>query len=370
MNDGRPSTGEPAEGEIVPKVRPWRADARGAALPGFPGPVVFAARAVPCPVRAFAVRYRYELALLATVAIWGINVPVLKFALRELAPGHANALRFTLGALTLGLVGWVERRRRGVTLREAIRGHEWTLVGLGLFGYFFYQEAFIFGISRTSAASAALLTSTAPLWTAAIGHATGIDRLRRSALPGMALALGGAVVVALARTGSGIDTLTGNLTILASSVFWALFTVRQARLAGKVPPATGASVSILVALVGLYAVAFLTTPTALDLGALSGATIAALVFSGTLSVGLTFAVWNAAVAHVGPTTTASFGYLTPLFAAAMGYALLGEPVTLYHLAGAALLIGGLVWMRRGKARVARQAREAEALEALPVTGSA
>lgn len=306
-------------------------------------------------MRAFAVRYRYELALLATVAVWGINVPVLKFALRELAPGHANALRFTLGALTLALVGWAERRRLGLTYREAIRGHGLTLIGLGLFGYFLYQEAFIFGVSRTSAASAALLTSTSPLWAAGLGHMTGIDRLQRSALPGMGLALGGAVVVALARNGSGVDTLTGNLTMLASSFFWAVFTVRQARLAGKVPPATGAFTSMLPALVGLYSVALLTTPTALDLGALSGGTIAALVFSGTLSVGLTFAIWNAAVAHVGPTTTASFGYLTPLFAAAMGFALLGEPVTRYHLAGAALLIGGLVWMRRAKSRASHPA---------------
>ncbi len=320
-------------------------------------------------MRAFVHRHRYELALLATVCVWGVNVPVLKMALREIAPGHANALRFTLGACALGLVGLAERRRLGVTYADAVRGHLPTLAALGLFGYFFYQEAFIFGVSRTSAASASLLTATSPIFAAVIGHALRIDRLHRSALPGMALALCGAVVVALGKKSGGIDTLAGNLTILGSALCWAFFTVRQASLSGKVPPATGAFTSILVALVGLYAVGF-ATPEPLRLMELSWPTVVALVFSGVLSVGVTFAVWNAAVAHVGPTTTASFGYLTPLFAAVTAFFLLGEPITLWHLAGAVLLIGGLVWMRRGKARVARQAREAEALEALPVTGSA
>lgn len=298
-------------------------------------------------MRAFLRRYRYELALLLTVVVWGVNVPVLKMALREIAPSHANAFRFTLGAVALGTAGWIERRRLGMTFREAVRGRIGMLASLGILGYFVYQEAFIFGIARTSAASAALLTATSPVWTALLGHVTRIDRLQRAALPGMALALAGAVVVALGRKGHGIDSVAGNLTMLASALVWAVFTVRQSRLAGIVPPATGAFVSLLFALVGLYGIA-LATPAHGSLATLSPAALAALVYSGVLSVGLTFAIWNAAVAHVGPTTTASFGYLTPLFAAVTAFFLLGEPITPWHVGGAALLIGGLVWMRRAK----------------------
>lgn len=298
-------------------------------------------------MRAFLRHHRYELALLATVIVWGVNVPVLKMALGEIAPAHANAFRFTLGALALGTAGWVERRRLGLTLVGAVRGHMGTLALLGLFGYFVYQEAFIYGIAHTSAASVALLTATSPLWTAVIGHASGIDRIRASALPGMAVALAGAFVVALGRKGSGLDSMEGNLTVLASAALWAGFTVRQTRLAGIVPPATGAFVSLSFALVGLYGVA-LATPAHGTLATLSPAALAALVYSGLLSVGLTFAVWNAAVAHVGPTTTASFGYLTPLFAASAAFVLLGEPITAWHVAGGVLLIGGLVWMRRAR----------------------
>ena len=314
-----------------------------------------APRTLPLPVYDVLRRHRYELALLATVAIWGVNVPVLKLALREIAPAHANAFRFTLGALALGTVGWLERRRRGITLGDAVRGRLGTLALLGLFGYFAYQEAFIYGVAHTSAASAALLTATSPLWTAVLGHATGVDRLRRTALPGMALALLGACVVALGKKGSGLDTVAGNMTMVGSAALWAAFTVRQTRLAGVVPPATGAFVSLLVALVGLYVLA-LVTPATGTLATLSPAALGALVYSGVLSVGVTFAVWNAAVAHVGPTTTASFGYLTPLFAATAALVLLGEPITAWHLVGGLLLIGGLVWMRRARPAAAPAAQ--------------
>jgi drug/metabolite transporter (DMT)-like permease len=57
---------------------------------------------------------------------------------------------------------------------------------------------------------------------------------------------------------------------------------------------------------------------------------------------LAYRAWGAGVARVGPTLTVFFGNLTPLFAALMSAALLGEPPQLYHLAGFVLIVGGIL----------------------------
>jgi drug/metabolite transporter (DMT)-like permease len=70
------------------------------------------------------------------------------------------------------------------------------------------------------------------------------------------------------------------------------------------------------------------------------------VFSGALSTGLAYALWNVAVNVVGPARTSAFNNLVPFVALATGYVLLGEPVTGIQLAGGLLIIGGLWLVRR------------------------
>jgi len=298
----------------------------------------------------FLRRYRYELALLATVFIWGANVPILKVALREMSTSQTNAVRFTMGASALGVFAFFELRRAGRTFGSVLRSHGLALAGLGIIGYVIYQEAFIFALSKTSTASTALLMATSPIWTALFSHFGGLQRLRLAGWVGLLVALTGTALVALARPdpapGSVQDSALGNGVMLVAALAWSLYTTLNGRLKKLVPPGTGAFTGMLVALPCLFAVAAI-QPGWRPLSTLSGTTWATLVFSGTLSVGLTFAVWNAAIAHVGPTTTAAFAYLTPLVAALVGFLLLGERVTSIHLIGGALLLGGLVWMRRG-----------------------
>ena len=291
-------------------------------------------------------RYRFELALLATVVIWGANVPFLKIALREVSTSQTNAIRYTFGTAALGLYAFHELRRTGRSFGDVVRHYGLALAGLGFVGYFLYQEGFIYGVAHTSSASAALLMATSPLWTAVMSHALGLEKLRMAGWMGLLVALAGTAVVAMARDSAGTDTTLGNVVLLLASIAWSVYTALSGRLKKLVPPGTGAFVGMLVALPCLYLVAAV-QPGWHPLGEISGVTWATLFFSGSLSVGLTFAVWNAAIGHVGPATTAAFSYLTPLVTAVTAYFLIGEPITRVHVLGGLLLLGGLVWMRRG-----------------------
>lgn len=292
-------------------------------------------------------RNRYAIALLLSVAIWGANVPILKIALRDVPTSVANAVRFSLSAATLGTIAVFEMRRLGKPFLWPMRAHGGWLVLLGLMAYVGYQEAFILGLTRTSSTSIGLLMATAPLWTALVAHLTHTQRVQRAAWAGLLLSLAGATVVVVgSQGGGGEDTLGGNVLILAGAMLWSGFTVLSRRLTGKVPPATATFWEIVVALPVLVLLAL---P---DAGGFSPAAVPlvtwlALAFSGVLSVGLTLVVWNVGVQHLGPTTTGAYSNLTPLATALAAYLILGDRITPLQVAGGALILGGLVWMRRG-----------------------
>lgn len=295
-------------------------------------------------------RYRYVFALLFAVFVWGANVPILKIALREVPTSVANALRFSLSAATLGVLGWAEMRRLGRPFLQPWREHKGWLIVLGVLAYVLYQEAFILGITRTSSLSVGLINATSPLWTALLAHATHTQRMRRAGWVGLLVSFAGALVVVVGgRMGHGEDTLAGNLLVLFGSVMWSAFTVLSRRLTGKVPATTVTFYEILVALPVLY---LLAVPDlgGFDAAAVSGATWAALAFSGVLSVGITLVIWNLGVEHLGPTATGAYSNLIPLATAAAAYVLLGDLVSPVQFVGGVLILGGLFGMRRGLVR--------------------
>ena len=72
------------------------------------------------------------------------------------------------------------------------------------------------------------------------------------------------------------------------------------------------------------------------------ALLAALVFVAVGPAVLAYRAWGIGVQRAGPTVASFFGNLTPLLAALMSAALLGELPQLYHGAAFVLIVGGIV----------------------------
>jgi drug/metabolite transporter (DMT)-like permease len=70
---------------------------------------------------------------------------------------------------------------------------------------------------------------------------------------------------------------------------------------------------------------------------------AALLFVAIGPAIIAMRCWGAGVQRAGPTVGAFFTNLTPLFAALMSSAFLGELPHLYHIAAFALIVGGIAW---------------------------
>lgn len=290
---------------------------------------------------------------------WGLNFAVIKVPLAVMPPLVVNIVRFVLSAVVLGAVHAAQCRQRGVSMAATFRVGAPAVVGLGLLGQAVYQVGFILGIDRTTAGAAAILIAASPLVTAAAGHLLGIDRLRAVGWAGFLVSLAGVALVVLAKP-SGPDVAgdaLGVALLLGAAVAWGLATVWSRTLLDRGATAVGLSFwGVVTALPILAAVA---VP---DLSGMSWARVGvpewvAIVYSGALSTGVAYWLWYDAVQRVGPARAAAFSNLTPFVGVAAGVAFLGEPFVPLQVLGGALVVAGLVVMRRGD----RAARRGEAV---------
>jgi drug/metabolite transporter (DMT)-like permease len=68
-----------------------------------------------------------------------------------------------------------------------------------------------------------------------------------------------------------------------------------------------------------------------------------VLFLGVIATGVAFTWYYAGIKAIGPARAGIFINLVPVFAIAMGYVILGEPVTSSLISGGAMVISG-VWL--------------------------
>ena len=289
-----------------------------------------------------------EVGLLAVVLVWGVNFAVIKVPLEVAPPFTVNLLRFGVSAAVLGALHLRQTRRRGLGLASTFAvGGRWAVVGLGLLGILIYQVGFIVGVDRVSAGTGALLIATSPAWTALTAHLLRLERLLWVGWAGFAASLGGValVVVGNPEAAFGGDG-SGFALMLAAAVAWGVYTTLARPLLDRGASPVGLTFwGIVVSAPGLLALA---APElgAVDWGAFGGAEVAALVFSGGLSTGLAYAIWNQSVKEAGASKTAAFSNLVPVVGVIAGVVLRGETVTALQAFGGLVIVLGVVVVRR------------------------
>lgn len=272
-------------------------------------------------------------AALLVALIWGVNVPVMKVAIAGLHPFAFNALRLSCSVVVLGLVERLTRRA------EPARVPWRAVLVLAVLTSMAYQALFISGMARTSVGHTGFLIASGPLWTALCGRLMGIERVDARAWTGLAVAfVGTALVVLIARGGEA--TPTGNLLVLAAMISWAVGTVYSRPLLEDFPATRLAWLVGLVSLPVHWAFALPYLGPLRERG-LDGAALAAVLYSGVLSTGLAYILWNASVRRVGPARTSAYTNLVPLVALAVAWAFLGERPDAVQVGGGALILIGI-----------------------------
>jgi drug/metabolite transporter (DMT)-like permease len=287
-------------------------------------------------------KYIPDVLLILIAIIWALNFSVVKVSLQEIDSLSFNALRYLLAA---GLLAYTARAR-GYSLKVD-REDFWPLVGIALVGNVLYQLFFIIGVDYTYSANAAVILGTIPVWVALLSHLFTDEKLTRYKSIGIGLAFTGIVLIV---TGSkaGISiaskTFLGDVIILCAAISWGVYTILAKRFLKKYPSTQFTGVMSIIGMIFLLIIG-LPNLTQVNWTGISLKGWGGIFYSGLLSIGLAYLIWNNSVSKIGAVRTAAYQNLVPVLGLVFGVVLLQEALTLQQYSGSALVIVGIIFSR-------------------------
>lgn len=305
--------------------------------------------------------------LLVMVACWGANYAVVKEILRFMPPRAFNAARLSMASavflIAIGTSTFLRRRARTVRARivdatpggaeslailrtaSDITSRDWLMLAiLGLVGQFLYQAFFAEGLKRTSVANASLTIGCTPIMVSLVSAVTGRDRLGAMHWVGIAAsAIGMYLVVGLGARLSG-ESAVGDLMMIACVVCWTAYTLAGRDLLQRHSPllVTGLSMAIGTCVYVPWAWSVIRTT---DWSTLPTAVWIGIAGSALLALNISYVIWYVGVQRLGSARTSVYSNLVPVAALITAWLWLGDAIAPVKLAGAALVIGGLVATR-------------------------
>ena len=281
------------------------------------------------------------------VAFWSGNYIVGKIALREFPPVLVAGLRIGFAGLMILPFGLRERFAGGSAGATPGAASTVRLVLLGVFGVTLNQVFFIVGLSRTSVAHAAILIGLTPIQVLVLACLRGQERITAQRAVGMAIALAGvALLKAFEPEAAAGATWLGDLFTFLAGTFFAIFTVlgkEVAKLYSAVTVNAHAYVGGAVALapVTLWEIS------RHSLAHISAGAWMAVLYMALFSSVIAYLIYYYALMHVSASRVSAFSYLQPVFATAMGAALLREHVGAPVIAGGLVILSGVYLVERG-----------------------
>ena len=286
-----------------------------------------------------------------TMTFWAGNAIVGRAVRGEIPPLMLAFSRWTLALLILAPFAW----RRTVAQRALIRRHWGAILFLGLAGVAAFNGFLYSGLRYTTAANSMLLQGLIPTLVVIVGSVVFGDKAPWRQVAGIALSTLGVTFIVFRGELSEILRLRlgmGDLLVLCGCAAWAIYTA-SLRLRPPIDP--------LVFLFVTFAIGAL----AMGVGALSeaqaiaqmhwnGRMVAAIGYVAIFPSILAYMSFNAAVSHVGPGAAGQAISLLPLLGAVLAAMILGEPLFPYHLAGMALILGGVLLGWGARARMAEK----------------
>ncbi|MET9467964.1 EamA family transporter [Streptomyces sp. NPDC006544] len=269
--------------------------------------------------------------------VWGSTYLGIRIVVDTMPPFLSAGARFlTAGALLAAIVAW----RDGPAALKATGAQVRSAVLVGLLLILGGNGLVVLAETSVPSGLAALLVAAVPMWLVCLRAGTG-DRPSTRTLAGVLLGLGGLAVLCSPGIGGEIG-LGGVLLVLAASVLWSLGSFSASKLTLPANPFTGSAYQMLAGGAGGIAVGLgRGEQHGLDPGSYSTGSWLALgylVLFGSL-VGFTSYVWLLRAAPLS--LVATYAYVNPVVAVALGWLILDESLTWPIVLGGAIVVAAV-----------------------------
>lgn len=274
-----------------------------------------------------------------TMAVWGLNLPLVKAL-----TGWFDALLIATFRMTVGCATFVLLLRWWGGPWPRFSARQWGALTVCAFTMVYLNQIFfVAGMQRTSAANAALIMATAPMISSLMATLAFGDRLHLRHVAGAVLGFGGVAVVVLHKPGAALASSgLGDLLVLGCVLAFGAGGVLVQRMTTRIDPLVLSTViysggTAMLALHLVLTEGAALTPARLFPGLWPWVLI---VFSGVLATALGNWVWNGAIARIGVSRTSMYIYWVPVFGMGFAALLLGEPLNAWYGLGLVMVLTG------------------------------
>ena len=281
---------------------------------------------------------------LFVVLIWGTTFVSSKVLLNSgLLPADIFFVRFVIAYFCM--LGLSHKRLFANSIAD-----ELTLVGLGMMGGSIYFLVENMALLHSTASNVSILVSTTPLVTAmllAIFYKS--ERLGIRQIIGSVLAFIGVVLVVLnGRFVLHLNPL-GDALAMGASLTWGFYSLFMRRIMGKY---SADFITRKVFFYGLVTILpYFAFVHSLDIDIIASGNMTVwgnLLFLGFVASTGGYLLWNWVMRQLGAVKSTNYIYLQPLVSMMAGAMILGERITILAIAGAVILITGMILAVRKK----------------------
>jgi drug/metabolite transporter (DMT)-like permease len=280
-----------------------------------------------------------EIVLLVANCVYATSYVVTRIVLDDVGPATLAFARLAVAGLAL--VPLIATRAAGSGMSP---GDRRAVAAMGVIGFAAAYALSNWGLARSTATNAALLIAVEPIALVVLSPLLLGERLRGRERLAAAAAIVGAVLVVV----NGVPGLTrevaphwrGDALLVLAGVAYASYSLLGRDVLARHPAGRVTAWSILWGAAAVLPLAALEwaggSRPRWTLGAVLGT-----LYLGLVITALGYLAWNYALERVPAPRAAIFLNLQPVAGAGLGAAWLGEPLTIFTVAGGALVIAGL-----------------------------
>jgi drug/metabolite transporter (DMT)-like permease len=272
--------------------------------------------------------------LLFTAISWGLNWPLVKFLLTQMPPFTMRAIAGALGAsATFAVAAWLGERLLP-------RADQWRpLLLSSLLNFTSFMAASTLGMVWLSASEAVIIAYTMPFWAVLMAWPVLGERPTATRLAALVLGLSGVgVLMGTQPIQASWAKLPGVAIALAGAVMFALGTVLSKRRPLALPPVVSVAWQVGIGSIPLALPALFEHP---HWNAISLPAILSVVYLGLVPLSLAYLTWFRALRVLPASTAATAILMVPVIGVFGSATLIGEPLGARQLAALAFTLAGV-----------------------------